>query len=383
MNRRGSIYICYFMNLLAAACITMIGPMLPQISSDFSLELSGTGALMAFQFAGFTIFTLAAGVLSDRVGKKPVAAGALIMLLLSCFLLSVIRSFGALCVVLMFLGGGMGILEVLSNALLKDIVPENSVFQLNFLQVFFGLGAIISPILIGVAFSNSMSWRTVYQITGGVVAIYTILFVLNKMPASKKTDRVSMHGVRELILDKKFLLICLCMFLYTGSESSAWGWMSTYTETVLQFSVFEASMAVAVFWFAVTVVRLIIALFINKLDIGKLLIYLSAGSGITCVIMGFSEQTVTTWIMIALLGTCCSSQWGLILSYGTQIYQRFSGTVIALFTASGSVGMTAVPYIMGLVGDYSGNMRYSLAVPAIMFVLIAVVFLAFRTNRQT
>jgi len=356
--------------------------MLPQVSTEFSLGITQMGTLIAFQFAGFTVFTVTAGMVSDRIGKKPVTAAALIILALSCFLISLVRSYEMVCVLLIFIGGGLGIAEAMSNALLSDAVPDNAVFQLNFLQVIFGLGAIIGPILAGVAFSNGVSWRVVYVVLSCFTAILTLFFVTNKIPGLPPQDRIDMQGLKHLIFDKKFLLICLCMFLYTGSESSAWGWMTTYTETVLDFSVFKSSLAVAVFWLAVTVTRLFISLSIKKFDILKLVMILAVCSGITCAIMGVLRNENATWIIIVLLGIACSSQWGLIVTYGTRIYNRNSGTVFSVLMASGSIGMTTVPYMMGIVASTSGSMRFSLAVPAIMFVSISAIFLVFLKNKK-
>ena len=34
-------------------------------------------------------------------------------------------------------------------------------------------------------------------------------------------------SIIALVRDRRFLLICLCMMLYTGAEVGSWGWMST------------------------------------------------------------------------------------------------------------------------------------------------------------
>jgi FHS family glucose/mannose:H+ symporter-like MFS transporter len=165
------------------------------------------------------------------------------------------------------------------------------------------------------------------------------------------------------------------MFSYTGAESSGWGWLSTYTETNLGFSVFESSAAVAVFWIAATVSRLIVSLSIKKLNLVKLIMSLAASASIVCAVMGVMRQGIFVWMVIALLGIACSAQWGLILSYGTERYRRNSGTVFSVLLASGGMGMSIVPYMMGFAGDNFG-MRVSLTIPAMFFMAIAFMFIA-------
>jgi FHS family glucose/mannose:H+ symporter-like MFS transporter len=276
-------------------------------------------------------------------------------------------------VVLLFLGGGMGILETMSNALLADIDPDNSVFLLNFLQVFFGLGAILGPVAAGVAYSEHISWRVVYQAVGVILIVVTVWFILNKLPPLPKAEKIRVGDVRALLGDGGFLTICFCIFAYTGAESSGWGWLSTYAEKNLSFSAAESGAAVAVFWTAVTAGRFLIALTLKKFDLRKLIAALSLSSAVVCVIMGVLHQKIFAWIVVILLGLACSSQWGLILSFGAERYKRNSGSVFAILLASGGFGMALVPYLTGLAGDLAG-MRISLFVPASMFASIAILF---------
>ncbi|MDR1132852.1 MAG: MFS transporter [Synergistaceae bacterium] len=368
-----STFLCYIMNLSSAVCITMIGPTLPQISKEFSFDLSGLGILLTCQFVGFTVFVVASGIASDRIGKKSVVSAALITLTVACFAFSFAAGTLSLCLALLFLGGGMGILETMSNALLADINPDDAVFQVNFLQVFFGIGAILGPIIIGYAYSKGVSWRTVYKSCGALMIFLSLWFVANKLPELPKTEKIKLSYVKDLFFDKRFFMICLCMFFYTGAETSGWGWMSTYTERNLGFSVMEASAAVAVFWIAVTLGRLAISFSIRKFEVRRMIMSLAFLTGIICVIMGAAKERWLVWLVIFLLGLACSSQWGLILSYGTERYRRNSGTVFAMLVASGSVGMSAVPYLTGVVGDLFG-MRSALLIPGMLFIMISLAF---------
>ena len=278
----------------------------------------------------------------------------------------------------------MGILETMSNALLADINPDDAVFQVNFLQVFFGIGAILCPIIIGFAYSKGVSWRTIYKSWGTLMIFLSVWFMANKLPKLPKTEKIKLGYVKNLLLDKRFLMICLCMFFYTGAETSGWGWMSTYTERNLNFSVMESSVAVAVFWIAVTLGRLAISFSIRKFEVRKMIMSLAFSTGVIYVIMGAAKQRWLVWPVIFLLGLACSSQWSLILSYGTERYRRNSGAVFAMLVAGGSVGMSAVPYFTGVVGDLFG-MRSALLIPAMLSILISLAFVVIpglKTNEE-
>ena len=357
-----------------AIILTSISPALPRLAEDFSLNYTDMGLLFTFESIGFVVFTFFSGIIADRIGKKKTIMLFLIMLVVSIFLWAFSPNYTFLYAVILFMGGGIGIVETLSNALLSDLSDENEIaYQLNIMQCFFGFGAIAGPILIGLAFSYGVSWRTVYQVLGVAFVVMTIWFFMNKFPQLPAAEKIVLRDLKALVVDAKFLLICLCMLLYTGSEVGAWGWMAEFTESVMNFSVAESGAAVAAFWASMTVTRLILAAHLHRINLIKLIIWLSLASGAVSALMGIADSKAFMWLMVVLLGAACSAIWPNVLAYGAEIYKKNSGTVFAMLIASGGAGNTIIPGLMGLSGERFG-LRWSLAIPAVFFALIAVLF---------
>ena len=357
-----------------AICLTIISPSLPRLASHFGLNHGEMGLLLTYEFVGFTAFTLFSGVIADHIGKRKTFLLFMAMLVCSVFLLAFSPNFSFLCVVLLFLGGGMGVFETMSNAILSDLCDEGErAFQINMMQCFFGIGAVAGPILASLAYSNDVSWRIVYQLLGALLIALTLWFVMNRFPPLPPAGKIRLGDIKNLLTDKKFLLICLCMFCYTGSEVGSWGWMSEYTESVMRFTVMESGAAVAVFWTAMTIGRMIIAKLLARVDLRKFIMWLSLLAGVVCALMGVAQDKASVWIVIVLLGFACSGVWGMILSYGAEIYTRNSGTVFSTFIASGGIGMSVVPGAMGFSAGFLG-LRGSLVIPAAFLALIAALF---------
>jgi len=374
-NKKRSIYLCYSMNFISAISFTVISPSLPRLGADFNLNHSEMGLLFTFQFIGFTAFTIIAGIIADHIGKRMTTALFTTVLIVCVFLFAVSPNYLFLCVVLLFLGGGLGVFESMSNALLSDICEDESerTYQINYMQCFFGIGAVVGPILVSLAYSNGISWRSIYQMLGALLIALIIWFVFNRFPALPPADKIRLRDIKELVTDKKFLLICLCIFFYTGSEVGSWGWMAEFTESVLDFTVMESGVAVAVFWSAMTVSRFIAAKLLLKADLRKFIMWLSLFAGVISAVMGFSESKAFAWVVIILLGFACSGIWGMILSYGAKIYTRNSGTVFSTLIASGGIGISVVPGLMGITAEHIG-LRWSLGFPAAFFAIITILF---------
>jgi fucose permease len=82
---------------------------------------------------------------------------------------------------------------------------------------------------------------------------------------------------------------------------------------------------------------------------------------------------LAVWAVIAGLGLAYSSQWPLIVAYGSERYTASSGTVFALLVGSGGLGTTVVPYAMGLIGQQA-SIRAAMISPALLFAAIVVIF---------
>jgi len=361
-------------NFLIAVILTSIGPSLPRLAEYFDLNYADLGLLFTFEAIGFTAFTFLSGIIADHIGKKRTMMLFLIMLTVSVFLWAFSLNYSFLNIMILVMGGGIGIVETMSNALLSDLSEEGEkTYQINIMQCFFGLGAIAGPILIGLVYSYGVSWRSVYLFLGFAFAAATVWFFINRFPPLPTAEKINLGDMKTLLADRKFLLICLSMLIYTGSEVGSWGWMAEFTESVMYFSVVESGAAVAVFWTAMTVTRLILARELHRINMRKLIMGLSVSAGVMSALMGAADSKAFVWAVIALLGVACSGIWANVLAYGAENYKKYSGTVFATLIASGGVGNTLVPGLMGLSGERFG-LRWSLSIPAVLFCMIAVLF---------
>jgi fucose permease len=282
-------------------------------------------------------------------------------------------SFAAVCVVTFFIGGFGGILESQVGALITALNPERPSYYLNLSQVFFGVGAVVGPVAAGVLLAQGGDWRLCYVALGGLTLLITGLFVAIRAPQLAATDRMRWSAFTALVRDRQFQLICLCMLFYTGAEVGSWGWMSTFLTRSIGFSIVESSIAVGVFWTAMTVGRLLCGWLTLRYPLRSIVIALACASAAATLISGFSSAKLVIWVLIAALGLAYSSQWPLIAAYGSERYTASSGTVFALLVGSGGLGTTVVPYLMGLVGEQV-NIRAAMISPALLFLAIALIF---------
>lgn len=347
------------------------------MAKTFHLSLAQSGILFTVNFVGFSSFIVVGGILADKLNKKLITSVALIGLAFSMLIFPMLPNFYAGIAVMLLIGGFGGIIEGNINAIVAEIYPEKAVFYLNMAQVFFGIGALLGPITAGILISNNVSWQTIYLGLGVLVLVIAFIFFINKTPAPISYEKITWAGFLSLVKDKKFLIICLCMFLYTGSEVGSWGWLSTFLKKNLEFSVTKSSVAVGLFWLSVTVGRFICTTLTNRFSIRNIVIVLAVSSGITTFLAGAISNQYAVWICIVLMGFAYSGLWPMIVAYGDKHYTNLKGTVFALFIGSGGVGASIVPLLMGYLAQ-GVNIRLAIMSPALLFFLLGYVFLRFK-----
>lgn len=356
--------------------LTIISPLLTAIAQSFSVKIAQVGILFTAQFIGFVVFILIGGVIADRWGKKIVLSISLIGFTVVILVFPSVHNFNLACLIMIFIGGFGGIIESITSALVSDMNASNKSFYINLVQVFFGFGALIGPIVAGILLSQGVSWKICYYGLGILSFILTIVFIVNKFPNLSSPDKITVNDFKLLIADKRFLFVCMCMAFYTGSEVGGWGWLCTFLDQSMGFTVTKSSVAVAVFWTAMTLGRILCGGLTFKYTVRSIVVMLAFASSAVTLLSVFVSNEFAIWAVIAAMGISYSSQWPFIAAYGSTHSNAPSGTVFALLIASGGIGSMIIPYSMGVVGEIV-NMRAAMIIPTGLLFIVAGTFVVF------
>jgi FHS family glucose/mannose:H+ symporter-like MFS transporter len=381
MNRSYTTFLCCLLMFLFGMVFTIISPLLIEVARTYSLDMASSGIIFTAISLGFVVFVFFGGFLSEKIGKKILISISLASL--SVFLISVFFAFDfiSLCVIMVFVGGFGGILESLGSSLAAEINTERSSYYQNMIQVFFGIGAVIGPAGAGLLVKYGMNWKICYLILGFMSLVLFVMFSLNKLELKKNFQAMKIKDIIPVFKDIKFVIICFCVLIYTGAEVGSWGWMSTFLKQNLGFTVMNAGFAVGLFWIAMTAGRIFWGEFSLKHDLSLIIIILSSMSFVMTVVSVLVTGIVIVWFVIALLGFSFSSIWPFLVAYGGEHKKSSSGIVFSALIGAGGIGGTVVPYLMGIVGEKI-NTKVSMLVPAIMFFVIAVIFVIFKFKKN-
>jgi fucose permease len=381
MDKRIITSICYMVICLFAVVVTLPGALLLRISSSFSVDLSQMGVVYTCNFIGFIIFLALDVAFAHKWSRMGILTVSIFGYSAALLLVPCIGSFALFCLLIIFAGGFGGIMESQICSLIYDLNPVNKSYYVNMTQVFFGIGACIGPLIAAFLIERGISWRLLYFISGLIAFLLALVFCRFKMTESCKPHESAVHIIKSLAVDRRFLVICGCIAVYTGMETGVSGWISTFLTKSYHLSIIQSSLGLSAFWFFMTVGRLLSGVFSLRFEIRKIIISLAVISFAATFLLGLAFSEILVWISIGALGLSYSSLWPLILSYGSEYRKTSLGIEFPVLVGCGGIGGSIIPYLLGLIGMNAG-MGITIAIAAGLFLIVIISFIRFGATAE-
>lgn len=221
----------YHKNLVfTAACIGMcffgvsmitLGAVLPSLIAKLNLSELQTTSLVTFLPLGMLAGSLIFGPIVDRFGHKALLVPSCIIVLLGMEGLAFFESVPLLQASIVGIGLGGGILNGETNALVSDISGESEKgSRLSFLGMFYGLGALGIPMLLG-SLSKHYSFETILLGIGVVMLAGIIFCIPVRFPAPKQAQGFPVKEGLGLLKESSLLLLSFILFSKAALRVSA------------------------------------------------------------------------------------------------------------------------------------------------------------------
>src|SRR5246127_1735549 len=141
----GLIFLVFFVISLLT---NILGPIVPDIISTFSVSLGAAGFLVFAFFIAYGVMSIPAGFLVERFTEKPVMISAFAVAMLGSMSFALFPEYKVAVISLFVIGAGMAMLQVAINPLLRvSGGEEHFAFNSAFAQFVFGAASFISPLI--------------------------------------------------------------------------------------------------------------------------------------------------------------------------------------------------------------------------------------------
>ena len=342
--------------MICGLVTVLLGPILPVISARWSMTDVEGGWLFAAQFSASV---LGAGLSSYFPRKSVVFGFAAIAAGLAVLAAG---RYGAALLAFALIGTGQGLTVGAINLIFGNAYPERRGALLTNVNLCWGIGAVLAPQFVALA-ERGHALRLFLAVLAlcAVVAFALFTPLLRRGDLEIKRDEEIRASVRARFNAAMFALFSLMMFLYVGTETTIAGWIATYAHRFGGLDAAKASSFVSAFWLSLVMGRGLVGVLLKRAREQVILLagIVAAMGGI--VMLLFSGGFRMEFVAVVVAGLGCAPVFPLAVArmFGRLGRTRHAGWAFAICGWGGAV----VPWITGVVSQYSGSLRAAFLAP--------------------
>ena len=366
--------------LLIGVVTTLLGPILPMLAAQWSLDDAELGLLFTAQFGGAIIgaalssrMIVQLGLFRLMVCGYVAIAGAVACLGIGSWLIGLLSVFSV--------GLAMGLTAPAINLLVAHINPERPAAAVNILNFAWALGAVAGPPIIAFFGRNG---HLAQSLVGLAVLLSCVAFLTRRAAidfpagpdyrAPDQNDRVRLEPSALRAWASPYgLLTGVLIFLYVGTETATSGWIATYALRLGESTNGFETLMPSVFWGGLLIGRATAPAILSRVSDTTLVLsgLFLGGSGLLLILVGSELLSIT--FGVGLTGLGLASVFPTTFAIFAHHFGEQAPQMTGLFFVIGGLGGALIPWLVGIVSEGFGDLRVGIFVPllgvAIMILL--------------
>lgn len=364
---------------------SLIGSAWPIMHSELAVPLSYAG-IITMIIAGCTILSsLSSNYLTNKLGTGLITTLSVITTAMALYGFSISNTFIELCLWAIPYGLGAGAVDAALNNYAALYFSSK---HMNWLHCFWGVGASLSPYIMGFYLTNNLNWNGGYRAVFLIQVILTIVLFLSlplwKKEVSNSTGMESKEGnylsLKKTLKIKGLKYMLITFICYCALEQTVALWSTTYLVTAKGINPVIGAKFTSLFFLGITAGRFISGFFSDKLGDKKLI-----QMGLTLTIVGISfmlfANTVEFMTLAGLLiiGLGCAPIYPSIIHATPDNFgKENSQAAIGVQMASAYIGSTFMPPLFGL---FSGILTIRILPIYLLFFALLMLFSFKKVNQ--
>jgi fucose permease len=275
------------------------------------------------------------------------------------------------------LGLGGGIIVTGANALAGDVNEARRASTLNLLNLFFGLGGLLTPLIASLLPSGDAA--TLCYLVAGLAGLTLLVHTVTSMPEPSGERGFKFSEIGLFTRSPALYLLALLLFLYVACEVGVWNWLAKH---LIAQGVGESQ--------ALTILSLgfALGLLIGRLVVSRILIRVSSQN---VTLASAVLMTVTTylalqtndpsvaWVTVFFAGVAMAPVFPTTLAMAADAFPKATATAMGIVITSGWIGLAVSSKIVGAIaGGDDKRLGTALLVLPGFSLLMVIVNLALR-----
>jgi fucose permease len=287
-------------------------------------------------------------MLTERFGRRRVLMLATALLGLGVAMLGIVPIWILMLIAAIPAGFGAGAIDGGVNGLVLDLFPKTRGRALNTLHLFYGIGALSSPLVAGRLVEAGVPWQALVLATAVVTVPIAMLWAVIRLPHGR-FKAVTVEGVRSpgrLALRWPLIALEIAIACYVASEVGVSSWLIRFLE---EAPLALATTSLSLYWAGLAVGRLVSARFSDRFDhlrLATLSVLVAGLATIAAVLVPSLEASIA---LFAVVGFASGPVFPLIIAIGGERHPDRSAAVSGFLTSAAVVGGVIYPPVMGFV----------------------------------
>jgi len=354
--------------VLAIFVYGLIAPILGALLPTYSLTAEQQGTLAMVQALGLVVASLSAGPVIDVKGSKLALLSGLALIVASLAAAPNAGGYSGLLIVYFVLGVGGGIVVTGANSLVGAVEPGRRGSALNFLNLFFGLGGIVTTFVASERIDPAIVCYSIAALT----AVALLVNAATKMPSPSGELSFRLHEVPTLLSRPALILLSFFLFLYVACEVGVWNWLKTYLMTV-NFDEKTAGHVVSYgFAFGILVGRVVVSRVLIKVPSLTVTLVAAILMAITTYSMLQLHSTTAITIAVFCAGVSMAPVFPTVLAVVGDTFARGAATAMGIVITCGWIGLAVSSRIIGALAQGANYHRALLLLPLFSLVMVLV-----------
>jgi len=364
---------------------SLLGSAWPVMYNDLGTNFSNAGIITMIVAGGTIIASLQSDRITRKLGAGLTTAIAVLVAGIAMFGFSNATAFWMLCALAIPYGLAAGSIDAALN---NYVARHYSSRHMSWLHACWGVGAAISPIIMGTTLARGLGWETGYftvsMIQVGIaIAMFASLPLWRKNNGGVPTEKDSGKAMplRQALKIKGVKLILPAFFAYCAVEMTTILWATSYLVLHRGIPAETAALFGSLYVGGITVGRFLGGFIANRVGDrgmirGSIAIIIT---GIIMIMIPF-EADIPSLAGLLILGLGSATVYpSIIHSTPSNFGAENARAIIGVQMAGAYTGSTFIPPLLGLVARFTGIGIYPFFIFAFALLLLLMTELLNRT----
>lgn len=349
-------YAGYYAFVLIGWNIVLIPSLIRWIEHDFKQTDAAFGLLYLIGALMNAAGASLGGMLTERLGRRIVLSSGALLLAIGFVGEALAPSWLTLMLVFVPVSWGGGVIDSGINGLFLDLYRDARGGALNLLHLFFSLGALMAPFVIGQLITAGVPWRLIVLV-GGIagLALAALLFTI-AMPTGRHERTPSASGPEALTAAESslrpFFLLAAGICLYVAAEIAVSNWIVRFLASV---PVATATLVLSMLWAGIALGRLLSNWLAERIDYFAFTIGCALLGGLTLLsAVLIAPALPLTAALVGLTGVFYGPIYPMIMAIGGNIYPHRLAALSGGLAGAAIVGGVIYPPLMGIMAAQVG-----------------------------